>query len=437
MPFGENDPIVAPPPQEKEKPGFWKSLATGGIQGATLGFADELAGAYEKLLGSKGVQLGAGADFSKDDTPEVRAAKEELLRRNMTAPTPYEATRDSLRQGAHDAEEAHPWAFGLGQAAGGLALPVPGGAAKGATWMARLGKTTATGAGLGTLAGIGASEADSAGGVAQDALKSGAIGAGGGLLAGLAGEAVGALNGRAQRGVEKARADNLEKTQAARTKAAQSKMGEYRSEVQSAHRDLEVLEKAAQGNDEEAWLASQFLESPEAERLRKLVARGKLESGPQRVANAGRLRELAVEAQQAASPEAVAVAAEENLQNPLTKEVLPRLKTYATRSIGPAIGGFFGGPGGMAAGTMVSNVIGRPGTAMANMSRAPSVRNALWGAIEAATAGAPEAGKLARPMATPLRSAGARLLEMVNPASKVRAVAETLGHPDDEVVSGY
>jgi hypothetical protein len=147
----------ATPPAEG--PSKWAALGRGALQGATLGFSDEITGAIESALSDKS----------------------------------YKQARDEARAANKTAEEAHSNYYAGGQVAGGLAtMLVPGlNIAKGASVAAAAG----TAALAGGLAGLGSSEADlrpaaiSAGNVGRAAVDTGigvaiggAVGAAGAFL---------------------------------------------------------------------------------------------------------------------------------------------------------------------------------------------------------------------------------------------------------------
>jgi hypothetical protein len=128
-----------------EKPGALESVARGAVQGATMGFADEISGAIESLLSGKS----------------------------------YEQARDESRANFKAANDAHPWLSLAGNVVGSVptALLPGGGVAKLAT--------------AGAISGIGGSEAKDAAGVLSDAATGAVIG--GGL--GVAGKALGKIPG--------------------------------------------------------------------------------------------------------------------------------------------------------------------------------------------------------------------------------------------------
>lgn len=134
---------------DPDEPGLFESLARGAYQGASFGFGDEISGALESAFTDK----------------------------------TYQQARDEARSRNAAAEKAHPWGFGLGSVLGtaGTGL-VTGGLAAGAAKLGTAG-VAALSAGEGALQAAGASEAEDAGGVLQDAAVGGAVGGilGGGL----------------------------------------------------------------------------------------------------------------------------------------------------------------------------------------------------------------------------------------------------------------
>src|SRR5919109_918457 len=145
-----DDGWIDPPTQpqtiqpESEKPSGLEAFGRGAAQGATLGFSDELVGLGHALFADRDY---AGSEYRK--------------------------ARDREREANHAAEAAHPWAYGGGNLAGGVATSfVPGlGIAKGAGVL----KTALGAAKLGAFQGLGESESEDVGGMAFDALKSGAL----------------------------------------------------------------------------------------------------------------------------------------------------------------------------------------------------------------------------------------------------------------------
>jgi hypothetical protein len=134
--------------EEAEKPGMLASFGRGVLQGATFGFADEIAGAVESAVTDK----------------------------------TYEKARDESRGAFRAAQQANPWSYGIGEVGAGVATTfVPGlGLAKGAGLLANAGKAAV----LSGVAGLGASEEKELGGQLVDAGKSAFVG---GAAAGIVG----------------------------------------------------------------------------------------------------------------------------------------------------------------------------------------------------------------------------------------------------------
>ncbi len=187
--------LIAP---QKEAPGQLEALGRGALQGGTLGFADEIAGAGE-----------AGADALTGDVGSL----EDLMKK-------YRQHRDESRANFKAASDAHPVTTAAGNLAGGilpalaLAYPTGGGSLVAEAGLgAKLLQGAKTGAALGAVTGAGDSEADvtkgDVGGLAQDVAIGGGVGGalGGGLTA--AGHGVGSLLNETKIGKNLSTAFNL------------------------------------------------------------------------------------------------------------------------------------------------------------------------------------------------------------------------------------
>lgn len=146
---------LANPPSKLE------SAARGAIQGASLGFADEISGGLESLFSDK----------------------------------TYEQARNESRANFERARKENPASYTSGEVGGGLATAfVPGlNIAKGAS----VGKSLLQAGGLGLATGAGYSDANDVGGLAEDSFKGAVVG---GILGGTAHAASPLL----QKGVESA-----------------------------------------------------------------------------------------------------------------------------------------------------------------------------------------------------------------------------------------
>ena len=131
-----------------------ESLGRGGAQGLSFGFADELTGALESMIGDK----------------------------------TYEQARDESRNEYTKAEEANPKTFMAGNVAGAVAPAIAATIATGGTAapaiIPTLGRSIAIGAGQGAIDALGRSEADLTKGEFTDAAKDTARGAAIGTVAG-------------------------------------------------------------------------------------------------------------------------------------------------------------------------------------------------------------------------------------------------------------
>jgi hypothetical protein len=184
-----------------------------------------------------------------------------------------------------------------------------------------------------------------------------------------------------------ARIDEETARQAANVdKAIASAQGEYRSSVQSASRDLEVLarEAAELPPGPARTAARKLLASKEGLAVRESVVGGKLGTAPQRIGEMG--EKLGAYQGMAAGREgAIAARTAGALADPLHKQVLPRVATLGHRLIPAALagaGGMVGGPEGAAVGTGLGAVMaltsGRPGIIVRNLVRSPAARKWLW-----------------------------------------------------------
>lgn len=146
-------------------------------QGGTAFFGDELGGLggaiVQRLKGGGPVRLGPAAQPSPDDTPEVRALKEQMLAEQDKAPTFRENLTNRIRQRNDQAEREQRAAYIGGNIAGGVASSVVPGLGAGKS----LGQFVKQGAAYGAAAGLGDSDANLMRGEFGEAAKDTAIGA--------------------------------------------------------------------------------------------------------------------------------------------------------------------------------------------------------------------------------------------------------------------
>lgn len=408
-------------------------------QGGSSGFGEEAA-----ALATSGSGHVIGTN------PDVRHLREA---EDAANPTSRKALTRAFREDYAGREERSPYATLGGELTGALATAlIPGGAANTAKQVPlSIGRRLLRaglmrGAPQGALYGAGKSEAETAGGVAADAGKGGVVGAVGGILGEVIPAGIGA-GIRKLRRVAAAGSKNAVEAERAAQKALAEKniasaKGSLGSEVQSASRDLEVLERQATAlaNTAEGKAAAAYLASPEGLALRQQVAAAKLESAPQRISAMGEKR-AALDELVAGKDEAVERMTAEGLAKPVSRHVLPRLKTLSYRFAPAAIGGLggaIGGAEGAVAGTILGGVMsatqGAPGRIIRNMTQKPAVQKAFWDGVLKATGGAnPESLRVVRALQfaaargpEELAATSAALAER-SPAAQaiLRAVAES------------
>lgn len=148
-----------------------ESLRRGTAQGATLGFRDELTGAYAGIgqgLQTAGKRLAAG-DFGATRPEDIQSVIDAYVR-----------SRDASRAEDDRSRAANPGAMLVGEIGGGAIIPA-GAAASGVGLAARLGRGALAGGLSGAVQGAGSSRGDAAD-MRGDALLGGAFGAGVGAL---------------------------------------------------------------------------------------------------------------------------------------------------------------------------------------------------------------------------------------------------------------
>lgn len=379
-----------------EDMGYGKTAALGASQGASLGFADELWGAADAI---GPMILPGGADDAM--TPEER----------------YRRTRDAMRREWEAAKTVNPKTAFVSELAGGLAVPVPGGAAAQGTKLGtRLLRAGGQGAAMGAVYGAGSSKADLLNGeVGEFALDVGVgalAGAGGGALGEGIGAGLGAagrgIKARFQSGADDAMSDLVAQKTAAVEKELASKQGQYRSAVQSASRDIEVMAREVDalppGQLKQDLL--DYLNSAEGMALREQVAGNKLVTAPERVQEmAAKLAEF--QTAQAGKQQAIQGAVDDALQNFASKQVKPRVSTLGHRflpaMVGAGAGAILGDAQGAGIGGGIGSLIalgqGRPGVIIRNLIRSPEVRHKFYRMLLSLTGGNQQkAGGMLRPL---------------------------------------
>lgn len=279
--------------------------------------------------------------------------------------------------------------------AGSMLLPTPDKALKlinPALKLTRAGRMGAA-ALMGGAAGLGYGKSDLAGGDFEGAAKDFGGGAGIGLLASGAGELISGgiskLTSYFGGMKSKAASDAARIATEAQQKAERSALGSARSGAQSASRDLEVLSREAEalpvGNARRAEIEA-FLGTPEALALRERVAGSKLGSAPERISEMTQLEDDYARLR-ASGPQNIQDGIANQLDDPIKKQVAPRLAKLAYRALpiaatgaGSMIGNTMGMPVagagiGMALGGVTALIMGKPGTVVANMVKSPGFRS--------------------------------------------------------------
>jgi hypothetical protein len=170
-PFWEADELVATKAEVKKNPGILEAIGRGGLQGATLQGGDELYAA-----GAGAVAKAQGRDFG----PE------------------YERQLAEAQAANRAAKEAHPWAYGISEAAGLVpGLLVGGSTNLGARALGLVGKNLAQRSLASAVSGAAIGAVQGGAGAEDGERGMGAVyGAGGGALVGAVSPAIGEAVGK-------------------------------------------------------------------------------------------------------------------------------------------------------------------------------------------------------------------------------------------------
>ncbi len=278
-----------------EEPGFDFKRMLPGV-GPVMAIADLVEQGPERLgrrlvSGAQGVLGGYGDELAGkmvEAVPALDLTLEEMFAGKKAEQKTYHEARDAARQRIEAAVAENPGENLLGA----VAMPVPGpGKLQG---VAKLAAKVGIGAGAAGVSGLGQSTADLTKGeygqAAKDAgfmaLLGGGLSTVGGVLDEGLGWARNKLTGVATDAADRGLAANRGVLEG----QGEAALGKYRNMVQQASRDLEVLEREAAQATPRGAQAKAFLLTPKADELRELVVKGKLESAPGRVAEAGALK---------------------------------------------------------------------------------------------------------------------------------------------------
>jgi hypothetical protein len=402
------------------------SGAGGAAQGATFDWADELSAAK--------------------DTASVTALRALMgggFQPNEILPT-YRALRSSARGDLGAAHDLNPYTFNGSALGAAMAIPLPGGgASKAGGFGMRVLKGAGVGGGIGAMTGAGASRADltklidGAPGEGIEQLEqfgsdvgiSGGIGAGIGALGAVGSELLDRLRGRAQAGSDKALADQRAKEALAKEKATRSAAGTLGGHSAATLKTREELLKIVADTAESPEVRASAQKQLNDPRFAAAVSKARAEyirKAPEQLAQL----EADAAALEAAGNIDVNQAADQALAHPMRDQILPRLKTYAGRTLPVAVGTAMGGPGGAVVGGVVASTLGAPRTAFGKAMQSPSVRKLGWDTLLSLTGReAPNASRMASP---------ASLLRLVErggeetyPSDLIRKVAEQNARDDE------
>ncbi len=368
-------------PEKPEGPSSIEALARGAGQGVSLGFADELAGS-QAVPYEIGQRIRSAMGGQRDSEEKSLADT-------------YRGMRDKYRGADAAAEKAHPLLFNGAELAGGLAIPVPGGSAvKGASLASKVGRGALAAGTMGTVIGAGKSEAEDIGGVAKDALTTGAVAAPMGATGAAAGHGLGKLGERF--GAKAAGAETQLRADTVAEKLASAR-GEYGQKVQDANRALENLRTALADPASSPKLKADiqsFMQTPGYSQLVEQVGQNTLEAAPLKLGQMSALKQGVADAPALANK----AIDEELAKSTLKEDVLPRVMHYAKPAVAALIGGAVGGPTGAGAGGLLGAASGKPGRAIANLMAKPRFQIQANQALESGAEALGEAASRGSPM---------------------------------------
>lgn len=326
------------------------------------GFAGEIAGLGSAVknsgLRALGVETGDSAGFMDK----------------------YREERDALDKGVKQVREANPKvSTGVGLATQ-FGVPIPG-IGKG-TAAVKLGKMAA----LGGLEAFSRGNADLTKGEIGKSLLETGEGAGTSYAFGALTDKLGKsgamseVRKRILDRIGKAKADSLAKSSEDVAEGIQSAIGGEGQKTSVANRTIELLTEAMNSPDPDIVArAKAFVEGPEGQALKRQIYLNTLDHAPGRMAELNAARATLAE-QRLRDP--VKESAEFLSKSTLKEDVLPRAQTYLERTVPTAMGGLFGGPAGAAVGGATAMTLGKPSTAIRNMTANPRFRLRTGQAME-------------------------------------------------------
>jgi hypothetical protein len=371
------------PAPEPAKPSAASVGVHHGLQGMTLGFADELGGA-----------AGAAAQGVVNLLPQSLRDSLDLV--SAPVADAYADIRDTERQTLKEGKAAHGGVAMGAELIGGVLSPVN---AIGAGVQGLRG-AVGLGAGMGAAYGLGSSDADSAGELVRDTTIGGVFGAGGGALAhgvGVAADRAGKWAGGKVAAATQKIDDLATKRAAEPTATARSGAG---TSATDAYRKAELTLQNPQATAQEVREAAMLL----MERNTKATA-GLGDAATRKAAKSAEY------VQAMADEPARKAAAVKEIGDPWVS-VKQLAKTYAVPLVGAAVGGVAGdGPLGAIAGGGIGMLTGRGYSPMVNNVirhlKKPAMQRALWTPVSLLAQKNPQAlGRFGKAIAGALGTGG-------------------------------
>lgn len=348
---------------DPDAPSELESGARGLAQGATLGFADEIAGGAEALL---------------DKLKGAHEALGEL----------YVKHRDESRKNFKKAEEANPNAFGAGKLAGGIGSQAALALATGGTSIPEQMALGAAGGGLNALGEAPELDKDTAGQVAIGTLggaAAGGIGAGLGKLASKGLNALGGGIAEAAGAKEAAAAEQLAQRgaqEAAETTAtARGTAGKAIADANATLRTLRESLSDPGVSAERKQAITDFLQSDAGAQLRESVVGNALEAAPEKVGAAENAKALYKAAAEAEPDEAKRLADYYGSPKYLGQQALDRAKRYGPRALTGLLG-MGHGVGGIAEGAALGQIAGPAKDSLRRLAVLPGAQKMAFGAFK-------------------------------------------------------
>lgn len=392
-------------------------------QGGTLGFGDEMLGAFDtqQELSKRARQgIGLEAPDPSEAIPEINPNGPEIRKSwgppqpagkaavipgdDSPAPRPglaevYRKARDGYRADNKASQSARPLTYGAAELAGGFAVPMPGaGLMKGAPLVAKMGLGAAQAGAMGVAYGAGNSEADLTKGDTEgfkgDALERGAISAPFGAAGAAAGHGLEKLAGRfaGKASAADAKAQDIVETEAMKLfKKATGSLGGEVSAGRNADEVMAEIIASASSTPAQKRAAQSLINDPARLRMVQRVYDNAIQGFPWRMGSMMAAEKGVQDAASKNTPQALAAAKDALLADPIRKRVLPSLGGRLKRHLVPAAGTALGlGAASLAGidpvyGLAAGQLLGQ--TSKQLLSH-PAVQKALFSGLASSAAGA-------------------------------------------------